>query len=64
MGRELVLGHKGKSTYVGFVAKELEQTQYGVNVVKDGGTREVRGSEIWEKQEITLDVQCVWGKLW
>ena len=43
--------------HVGFVAKELDQTQYGVNVVKGGATRDVQGSEIVEEQEITLDFQ-------
>ena len=46
LGRELVVGHKGEGTHVGFAAKELEQTQYGVNAVKGGATRDVRGSEI------------------
>ena len=31
---------------MGFAAKELEQTQYGVSVVKGGATRDVRGPEI------------------
>ena len=31
---------------MGFAAKELEQTQYGVNVVKGGATRDVWSSEI------------------
>ena len=31
---------------LGFAAKELEQTQYGVSVVKGGATRDVQGSEI------------------
>ena len=31
---------------MGFAAKELEQTQYGVNVVRSGATRDVWGSEI------------------
>ena len=42
----LLLGHKGEDTPVGFVIKQLEQTQYGVNVVKGGATRDVQGSEI------------------
>ena len=42
MGRNLLLGHKGKGTHVGFAAKELEQTQYGANVVKGGATRDVK----------------------
>ena len=46
MGRKLPLGHKWEGTHVGFAAKELEQTQYGVNVVKGGATRDVQGSEI------------------
>ena len=33
---------RGRSVHVGFASKELEQTQYGVNVVKDCGTRDVR----------------------
>ena len=33
-------------TWVRFAVKELEQTQYGVNVVKGGATRDVWGSEI------------------
>ena len=53
MGRKpaVYIGHKGKGTHVGFAAKELEQTQYGVNVVKGGATRDVWGSEMREKQE-------------
>ena len=31
---------------MGFAAKELEQTQYGVSVVKGGATRDVWGPEI------------------
>ena len=31
---------------MGFATKELEQTQYGVNIVKGGATRDVQGSEI------------------
>ena len=43
----VMLGHKGEGTHVGFVAKELEQTQYGVSVVKgDSASRDVWGSEI------------------
>ena len=34
MGREPVLGHNGEDIHVWFAAKELEQTQYGVNFVK------------------------------
>ena len=26
----MLFGHKGEGTHVGFAAKELEQTQYGV----------------------------------
>ena len=58
MGREPAVRPQ-RCTHVGFAAKELEQTQYGVNVVKSGAIRDVWGSEIGEKQEITLDVQCV-----
>ena len=43
---------------MGFEAKELEQTQYGVKVVKGGATRDIPSFEIKE-QKITLDVQCV-----
>ena len=42
-----------EGTYMGFAAKELELTQYGVNVLKGGTTRVVQGSEIWEEQERT-----------
>ena len=31
---------------MGFAAKELDQTQYGVNVVKCGTNRNAQGSEI------------------
>ena len=44
---------------MGFPAKELEQTQYSVNVMKGGATRDVQGSEILEKHMIPLDVQQV-----
>ena len=36
MGRKPELGHKGEGTHVEFAAKELEQIQYGVIVVKGG----------------------------
>ena len=42
----LLLGHKKEDTHVEFAAKELEQTQCGVNAVKGGATRNVWGSEI------------------
>ena len=41
---------------------ELKQTEYGVNFMKGCATNDVWGSEIWEEQEITLDVQQVWGE--
>ena len=31
---------------MGFIAKELELTQYGVSVVKSGTNRDVQGSEM------------------
>ena len=43
---EAVRGNNGEIIHVGFAAKELEQIQYGVNAVKGGATRDVRGSEI------------------
>ena len=50
MGRKpaVYIGHKGKGTHVGFAAKELEQTQYGVNIVK-GGATEMFGAQKSEK---------------
>ena len=45
MGREPAVRPQRK-VLVRFVAKELEQTQYGVNVVKGGATKDVRRSEI------------------
>ena len=44
---------------LGFAAKELEQTQYGVSVVKGGATRDVRVQKSGDVMEITLDVQRV-----
>ena len=44
MGREPAGRSQRRSTHVGFAAKELEQTQYGVNVVKGGANRDVLGS--------------------
>ena len=47
MGKELtVMQPRKRYPCVGFVAKELEQTQYGANVVKGGATRDLQGSEI------------------
>ena len=46
MGRKPPVRHKGEGIHLGFAAKELEQTQYGVSVVKGGATSDVRGSEI------------------
>ena len=46
MGREpAVTPQRGRYPW-GFAAKEMEQTQHGVKVVKGGATRDVRGSEI------------------
>ena len=45
----LLLG-QGNGTHVEFAPKELEQTQYGINVVKGGATKDGRGSDIWEEQ--------------
>ena len=59
MGREPAHRPQKEGTHVAFAIKELEQTQYGIKVVKGGATRYVCGSEIWEEREITLDVQCV-----
>ena len=42
MVENLLLG-KGEGTHVGFPTKELVQTQCGVNAVKGGATRDVRG---------------------
>ena len=46
MGREPAVRPQRGRYSCGFVAKELEQTQYGVNVVKGGAIKDVRGSEI------------------
>ena len=46
MGNEAGVRPQRGSTHVAFVAKQLEQTQYGVNVVKGGATRDVWGSKI------------------
>ena len=43
MGREPAVRPQRGRYHVGFAAKKLEQTQYGVNVVKGGATRYVRG---------------------
>ena len=49
---------------MGFVSKELEQTQYnGVKVVKSGATRDIWGLEMYEEQEITVDIQREQGEL-
>ena len=45
MGREPAVRPQRK-VLVRFVAKELEETQYVVNVVKGGATKDVRRSEI------------------
>ena len=42
MGREpAIRPQRGRYPHVGFVANELEQTHYNVNVVKSGASRDV-----------------------
>ena len=52
MDKNLLLGHKGRVGANPNLVSMLWKVRY---------TKDVQGLEIWEEQEIDLDVQCVWG---